>query len=40
MIKKYFSDWNKFEVTFLIFGITVSILSSIIFKGTGVKNNK
>lgn len=34
MIKKYFSDWNKFEVTFLIFGITVSILSSIIFKGT------
>lgn len=34
MIKKYFSDWNKFELTFLFLGIAVSILSSIIFKGT------
>ncbi len=34
MIKKYFSDWNKFELSFLILGLLVSILSSIIFKGT------
>lgn len=34
MIKKYFSDWNKFELTFLFLGIAISILSSIIFKGT------
>lgn len=34
MIKKYFKDWNIFELTFLICGLTVSILSSIIFKGT------
>lgn len=34
MIKKYFSDWNKFELIFLILGVVVSILSSIIFKGT------
>ncbi len=34
MIKKYFSDWNKFELTFLFLGIATSILSSIIFNGT------
>lgn len=34
MIKKYFSDWNKFELSFLILGVVASILSSIIFKGT------
>ncbi len=34
MIKNYFKDWTKFELTFLICGLTVSILSSIIFKGT------
>ena len=33
-IKKYFSDWNKFELSFLITGIIISILSSIIFNGT------
>ncbi len=34
MIKNYFKDWTKFELIFLICGLTVSILSSIIFKGT------
>lgn len=34
MLKTYFKDWNKFEVTFLICGLTISILSSIIFNGT------
>lgn len=34
MIKKYFADWNTFEKAFLICGIAVSILSSIIFGGT------
>ena len=34
MIKKYFKDWTKFELTFLICGLAISILSSIIFKGT------
>lgn len=33
-IKNYFSDWTKFELSFLIFGLLVSILSSIIFHGT------
>lgn len=33
MIKNYFKDWTKFELTFLICGLTVSILSSIIFNG-------
>ena len=33
-IKKYFEDWNKFELSFLICGLLVSIASSIIFKGT------
>ena len=34
MIKNYFKDWTKFELTFLICGLIISILSSIIFKGT------
>lgn len=34
MIKNYFKDWTKFELTFLICGLAISILSSIIFKGT------
>lgn len=34
MIKKYFSDWNKFEISFLICGLLVSVISSIIFNGT------
>ena len=34
MLKKYFEDWNKFEKTFLVCGLLVSILSSIIFNGT------
>lgn len=34
MIKKYFKDWTKFELIFLICGLTVSIASSIIFGGT------
>lgn len=34
MIKNYFKDWTKFELALLICGLTVSILSSIIFKGT------
>jgi len=33
-IKKYFEDWNKFELSFLICGLLVSITSSIIFNGT------
>ena len=33
-IKKYFSDWTKFELSFLIFGLSVSVLSTIIFHGT------
>ena len=32
-IKNYFSDWTKFELCFLIFGLSVSILSSIFFHG-------
>lgn len=34
MIKQYFKDWNKFELTFLICGLLASIISSIIFHGT------
>ncbi len=34
MIKKYFEDWNKFELSFLICGLIISITSSIIFSGT------
>ena len=33
-IKKYFSDWTKFEIFFLIFGLLASISSTIIFHGT------
>jgi len=33
-IKKYFQDWNKFELSFLICGLLVSITSSIVFNGT------
>lgn len=33
-IKYYFKDWTKFELTFLISGLLISILSSILFKGT------
>lgn len=32
-LKEYFSDWTKFELGFLITGLTISILSSIIFGG-------
>lgn len=32
-IKNYFKDWNKFELSFLIIGLSISILSSIIFNG-------
>ena len=34
IIKKYFEDWNKFELSFLIYGLFASIMSSIIFNGT------
>lgn len=34
MIRKYFEDWNKFELSFLICGLLVSIVSAIIFNGT------
>lgn len=34
MIKKYFKDWNKFELSFLICGLLASIISAIIFNGT------
>jgi len=34
MIRKYFEDWNKFEISFLICGLLVSVISSIIFNGT------
>lgn len=34
MIKKYFKDWNKFEISFLICGLLSSIMSSIFFNGT------
>lgn len=33
-IKEFFSDWTKFELSFLIFGLSASILSTIIFHGT------
>lgn len=33
-IKGYFSDWTRFEKYFLIIGLTVSILSSLLFNGT------
>lgn len=34
MIKNYFKDWTKFELTFLITGLIISTLSSVIFEGT------
>lgn len=34
MLKEYFKDWNKFEISFLICGLLSSIISSVIFKGT------
>lgn len=34
MIKKYFQDWNKFELSLLIFGLIASIMSTIIFNST------
>lgn len=34
LIKNYFKDWTKFELSFLIIGILVSILSSTVFNGT------
>ena len=33
MIKNYFKDWTKFELSFLIIGILTSVLSSVIFNG-------
>lgn len=35
-LKAYFSDWTKFELGFLITGLTTSILSSIMFNGNVV----
>lgn len=35
-LKKYFSDWTKFELGLLITGLTVSILSSILFDGNAI----
>lgn len=32
-LKEYFSDWTKFELGLLIIGLSISILSSIIFNG-------
>ena len=34
MIKKYFRDWTKFELSFLIIGLSLAILFTILFKGT------
>ena len=34
IIKKYFKDWNKFELSFLICGLFASIMSSVVFNGT------
>ncbi len=33
-IKNYFNDWTLFEKCFLTFGLLMSVLSTIIFKGT------
>lgn len=35
-LKEYFSDWTRFELGLLITGLTISILSSIIFNGNVV----
>lgn len=34
MIKRYFKDWTKFELSFLTIGLSLAILFAIIFKGT------
>lgn len=34
MIKEYFKDWNKFEISFLICGLLASMTSAIMFNGT------
>ena len=34
MIKEYFKDWNKFEISCLICGLLASITSAIMFNGT------
>lgn len=34
MIKNYFKDWTKFELIFLICGLIISIVSSVLFGGT------
>lgn len=33
-VRKYFKDWNLFEKIFLIVGLSISVLSSIIFNGS------
>ena len=33
-IREYFNDWTKFELFFLFFGLSISILSTIIFSGS------
>lgn len=35
-LKEYFSDWTKFELGFLISGLAISVLSSIVFGGNVV----
>lgn len=35
MLKKYFKDWTKFELSFLIIGLLISISSSVLFRGGG-----
>lgn len=35
-VKKFFNDWNLFEKMYLIIGISLAILSSIIFHGTAI----
>lgn len=32
-LKNYFADWSKFELSLLIVGLSISILSSILFSG-------
>ena len=34
ILTKYFKDWNKFEIYFLICGLIASMMSSVIFNGT------
>lgn len=35
-LKKYFADWTRFELWFLIIGLSISTLSSIIFSGDAI----